>query len=576
MRPRSNRPSSLTLALALAALTSFQAGCAEPKGSAAATGTATPPAAAAATPASDDTLRIVVYGWPASLNPHLSVNTDDSWIFHQVFEGLVDVDAGGNYVGRLAKSWAFEADGKDLHFELREDVTWHDGQPFTSADVVWSYQSLRDHADASLQALVADVTSVEAKGDHAVVVHYREPFAPALSAWRVPILPAHLFPKDRKYEEASAAFRGIGTGPYAVAAVSERDSIELARNPAFSRPVPFFARVVFKLMTDTTSTLEVVREGNLDVTRMRPADWRFNTPDDRWGTVIDKVKNPGLGYSYIGWNQDGSNPFFTDRRVRRALSMMWNPTEGNAMYLADLGEIAFGPYPQSSRYFNPNFTPPVIDTNAASRELDQAGWSDHDGDGVRDRDGVPFRFKLLTLDSFPFTNEVAFALAQKLDTIGVKMEYVRVTFPDLLDRLQRGKFDAYILQWSGDMDPDLFPLFHSSQHEGGLNYVAYVNPEVDELLERGRRTLDPDKRVEIYRRLHEVIYQDQPYLFLYFAPTLWGVSTRLDGVEPHPAGLLTGWPGILAWRSTRPAAAIELAPEKPPVPNVGADGFLNE
>ncbi|MFN7975712.1 MAG: ABC transporter substrate-binding protein [Acidobacteriota bacterium] len=516
-------------------------------------------------PVSDDTLRIALIAWPATWNPLLSQNAVDEWVFHQVFEGLVDVDANEEFKARLAESWTFSADAKVLTFTLRDGVKWHDGQPFTADDVIFTFNAMKNDADESWRSLTVDVDSVTAPSPGKVVVTYKEPFAAALSMWTVPILPKHCFPAGKSFADASdpQLFKGIGTGPYRISATTFGDSIALERNPDFKRPAPFFRHVVFKMIQDTTEALKQIADGNLDVTRMRPADWRFNTNPEEWDPILKKTMCPSLGYLYIGWNQDGSNPFFSDLRVRRAMTLLWDGEKMKGERMSGLAAVAFGPFPAQSKYFSPKFTPLPHSIEDGKRELDAAGWIDHDGDGIRDRDGLPFKFKVLTIQGNLITDEIAFDFSDELKENGIQMEYVRVSYPELLARLRKGDFQAYISQWSGDFDPDyIFPLFHGSSDRQAGNYVGYVNPVVDELLLSGRRTTDPAKRVEIYQKLHETIYADHPYLFLFYAPTLWGTSTRLEGVKPFPGGPMLGDPGLLEWRSTRPAK--KPVPKAPP------------
>jgi peptide/nickel transport system substrate-binding protein len=245
---------------------------------------------------------------------------------------------------------------------------------------------------------------------------------------------------------------------------------------------------------------------------------------------------PSFGYNYIGWNE--ARAFFKDRRVRLAMTYSVNRPAIVEYIQKGYGKVITGPFYIYGKQNDPNIKPWPFDLEKAKQLLDEAGWIDHDGDGIRDKDGVTFRFKL----SYPSGSETAERIIKMIkdDTarIGVDVIPDPVEWSIFLERLNRGDFDAAFSGWGGTIESDPYQIFHSSQIQNrGNNRVGFSNAEADKLMEEARRTLDPDKRYELYHQFDRVIHEEQPYTFLVTRPSYTLLDKRFENAKVHKLGI---------------------------------------
>jgi len=225
--------------------------------------------------------------------------------------------------------------------------------------------------------------------------------------------------------------------------------------------------------------------------------------------------------------------------VRQAINLAIDKEEIVRGVLLGLGKVATGPYPEESWAYNPNVQPVPYDPAAATRLLAEAGWQDTDGDGILDKEGRPFEFTVLTNQGNEPRQRTAEIIQRRLEEVGIRMRIRVIEWATFVSEfIDRRRFEAILLGWSLSRDPDLYDIFHSSKTgEGEFNFVGYSNPEVDQLLIAGRRTFDEAKRREIYHRVHAILYEDQPYTFLFVPDALPIVHRRVRGIAASPIGI---------------------------------------
>jgi peptide/nickel transport system substrate-binding protein len=245
---------------------------------------------------------------------------------------------------------------------------------------------------------------------------------------------------------------------------------------------------------------------------------------------------PGTPFFYIGWNE--GTLFFADRRVRLAMTHIVDRDKVVSELAKGIGRVITGPYYIDGPQNDPNISPWPHDLARANELLDEAGWRDSDGDGIRDKDGVPFRFKFLYAVDAIIYERLARLLKDECAKAGIDVIADPTEWSVLLPRLSDRKFEAMVMGWGGDIVEDNYQLFHSSQiGNRGSNYVGFRNTDADALLEEIRRTINDDRRNELCHRLHRIIHDEQPYTFLYVRPELRLVDRRFENVRVHKLGL---------------------------------------
>jgi peptide/nickel transport system substrate-binding protein len=467
-----------------------------------------------------------------------------------VGDGLVDHDENLEVVPRLARDWEFSPDGRVLTFHLRPGVRFHDGAPLSSADVLFTYERVLDpecHAVGRLDAFLP-VERVEAPDPLTVRVTYSAPYAPALRAWEVAILPARL------YGEAGCADSPlnrapVGTGPYRFLSWEAGQRIVLEANPDYWGGPPDIDRFLFQIIPSQETSLQALLAGEIDYSRLTPEQWEAHGKRQSFASRFSTLRYTPLFHYYIAWRGDGSNPLFADPAVRRALTMALDRQGYVRSVLRGLGEVASSPFHPAVAGAGEPLPPLPYDPAAAADLLDGAGWRIDPASGLRTRNGVPFRFELLVYTGGRDHVQFSQVAQENLREIGIDMTIQRLDWQALLTRLREGDFQAALSGVEPGLDPDsVYGMLHSSQIDGGQNYAAFRDDLVDRLLEEGRRTLDPSVRESLYRRIAERVRTQEPYSFLFYPAVEGALARHVAGVKPSPQGILGWYPGAGGFR----------------------------
>ncbi len=476
---------------------------------------------------------------PATLNPITATDAYASRVNDYIYQSLLRRDEKTlELVPDLAESWDISADHLVYTFHLKRDIHWHDGKPFTARDVLFSFNRIRDpKVDAAhLRSYYRDITRLEMIDDYTVRYHYRIAYFRALEfCGSIPIVPAHLFKPGQDFNQHSIGRHPVGTGPYRFDHWDTGKEIVLVRNEKYWGKKPEIERIVFKIITDSTVALQVLKTGGLDLMGLRPIQWVKQTNSKRFHQQFRKLKYYLPSYSYIGWNL--RKPYFSDRRVRVAMTLLLNRKLILDKLLFGLGTVVTGNFYVNSPDYNKKIKPYPYDPDKAVQLLKQAGWEDHDGDGILDKDGRPFEFEFLLSAGSKFGEQLATILQQNLKQVGIRMSIHKLEWAVFIQNIQKHDFDACTLGWSLSWESDPYQIWHSSQAEKGSNFVGFKNAEADRIIEAARRELDRKKRALLYHRFHEIIHREQPYTFLFTPEALVAVARRFQNVHVYPMGL---------------------------------------
>ena len=473
-----------------------------------------------------------IVGRPNFINPLLSqFNEVDQDLTALIFEGLTRVAPNGTIQPRLAESWQISPDGVSYVFNLRRDVTWHDGWPFTADDVVFTVNAIKDpnyQGSPAMGDLWQTVTVVKLN-EHQVRFELREPLAAFIEFTTMEIAPAHLLSAVPAETLPLHPFNAnpVGTGPFMLKEVTLERAV-LETNPRYYGAHPFLREIRFHFFSSFNEALAALDRGDVQGVRSLHPELLAETRAQARLSIYSQADYSKLTLLIMN---DRSH-FFEDERVRRAMAhaidkqaLIDATHEGQA-------QAAEGPIFRASWAFDPNVNRPMFDPNAASALLDEAGWTDADGDGLRDKDGEPFSFVLLTNDR-PERIAVAQEISRQLEWLGIRAEVQKAGWTDLIENfLVPRNFHAVLAeQWSPNSDPDAYQFWHSSQIQGGLNFASWANRRADELLETARRTNDYEERRRLYSEFQQIFAESQPSILLFYPNFLYAVHSEVKGVR---------------------------------------------
>ena len=224
-----------------------------------------------------------------------------------------------------------------------------------------------------------------------------------------------------------------------------------------------------------------------------------------------------------------------DGRVRQAMTMLVDRQQIIDKIRFGLGQMGISHFNPSSREFNTSLKPLPYDPQRAAQLLDEAGWKDTNGDGIRDKDGVPFKFEFLASVGSTLAPQLMVILKEELRKVGIQMTERTIDFNVMTDSLQDHQFDATTAGWTSGLVTDPYQIWHSSSSKNrGSNYVSFNNPEADRLIEQARLEFDDEKRKQIYWRFQEIIHEEQPYTFLFYGQEAAAYSKRFQNTNFVP------------------------------------------
>ena len=477
------------------------------------------------------TLTVRLLSDVSSLNPWLSGRDNSAQaVTKLIFGGLIRLDNHFQPQPNLAARWTVSDDGTSLTFDLRRDVLWHDKQPFTAQDVVWSYNTLaRLPADNPALLHIQDtVLSVQAVDPVSYTVRFnlKKRYSPILADLSMPILPSHILTGTQADKLAASAFNAapIGTGPFAYADRSPGQSVTLKANERYFDGRPSVDRVAFLIAPDDKIAEGAIKDGSLMLAQLSPQAAERLVSGER-GTIRGGAYDEP-GYDFIAFNLRPPH-IFSDTRMRKAFALAID--KPGLVYTATggTGDPVWSDVSNSSWAYNPDVPKQGGDPGTARSILLENGWNDSNGDGIADKGGKPLEITLYVRTDDPVRRKAANLIAEQELRAGIKVNVQVADFNTaLLARLSPNSnppfdFDAMMLGWTRlGVDPDPFALFHSVQiptqaEPTLLNFTGFSAPEYDALVIQGRSTYDLAERKSIYKRTQEIIADQLPYYFLW-------------------------------------------------------------
>lgn len=458
-----------------------------------------------------------------------------------LFNSLLKYDQNLDLAGELAESWQVADDKKTITFKLKPDLQWADGKPLTSADILFTWQLITDENTHSPYASDYQlVTKAEAPDARTFIVHYSQPFAPALESWAsLQVLPKHKL-AGQDIRTTSFAQKPLGSHYYQLKEWRHGEYIKLEKNPKSVLGPANIDHLIERIIPDPAAQFLELMADNIDSMSMDPITYARIIPSrPPLQARLNQFKELGNSYTYLGFNLKRKP--FDDLRVRKAINYAIDKQEIiDGVYLG-LGITIASPYKPGTRWSNPDLIPYTFDPAKAKQLLAEAGFEDTNGDGVVDRDGKKLSFEILTNLGNKQREKTAVIIQRRLKEVGIETHIRTLEWASLLTNfIKPGDFDAVVMGWGLGLDPDQYNIWHSSQQKPGqFNFIGYNNPAVDKLLEQGRLEFDPEKRMQIYHEFAKVLYEDSPLVYLSAGYGLTAIHKRVQGImnPVPPAGV---------------------------------------
>jgi len=461
-----------------------------------------------------------------------------------VIETLMSMNLDTNeLIPGLATGYETNEDETEFTFTLRKGVKFHDGSDFTAEDVKFSFDAIfLDKYEAFVRrSFYANIKSVEILDPHKVKFTVAKPYFGNLNiAATLHIIPKSIYEKQSEANRLSKVI--YGSGPYKFEKWDQGKALTLVKNEdwwgrddAELSKRYLHDRIVFKFVKDSILRKSMLERGTVDFDDRIKAEHYVNKMNDApWGKTVykiaakNKVPKP---LSYIGLNNN--HPIFKDRVARLAVSHLVNRNFINEKFYYNMNDLATGPFRVGGDYKDPDVKPVAFDIKKAQEMLKSSGWEDTDKDGLLDKviDGKKIKFSFNLISANKETEKMLTVMKEDMKKAGVEMVINTVDWNALVKAKNERKFDALIMAWGGgDPDPDPTQIWHSKSFEGiGSNSIAYSNPEVDRLIDKGIKISDRNERIKVLKKVHKLIAEDAPYIFL-FEPKyqLYAVSGRVN------------------------------------------------
>ncbi|MDE2766179.1 MAG: ABC transporter substrate-binding protein [Chloroflexota bacterium] len=527
-------------------------------------------------------------GEPLTFNLALANDASSSGYLSYLFEGLTEASWLTDEIEpALAESWERSDDGLEWTFRLRRGVSWHDGEPFTARDVEFTFNRIIYNDDIPTSAREAFIfrymdeetgewtesrMSVSALDDYSVRFVLPAPFAPFLRSMGSAIYPEHIlapYVDAGTFEEAwnidTDPSEVIGTGPFTIASYAPDDRLTLRRNPnywkddAAGNRLPYIDEIVYLIVEELEEELALFQAGETDAHGVLGSEYPLLAPSQEAANFTIHRRGPGFGTTFLTFNVNPGTDVEGDDYVRAEARAWFNTREfrqaaahavdKEAIVAEALGGLGYPQWssisPAAGDFHNPDIPRYEYDLGAASALLDGLGWTDTDGDGVReDGQGNPIAFTIVTNEGNTVREEAARIVKDGLRAIGLDAEVEVIDFGDLVNQLLATyDWEAVIIGFTGSPDPYGGITFWHSDADFHLWYPRQPEPataweaEIDALYTAASQELNREERVRLYHRAQEIAAEQAPVIYTALSERMTAVRNVFGNITPTLYGL---------------------------------------
>ena len=525
---------------------------------------------------------------PLTFNLALANDAGSSGYLSYLFDGLTETSWLTDEVEpSLAESWEHSDDGLTWTFRLRQDVQWHDGTPFTARDVDFTFNRILYNDDIPTTDRGAfifryldangqwqeDRMTVTAVDDYTVECVLPSPFAPFLRSMGTAIYPSHILAPvvdagdfESFWDINTDPSEVIGTGPFTISEYVPLERVTLQRNPNYwlqdaeGNSLPYLDEVVYHIVPDFAAELSMFESRVTDYHGVLGEEYEALKSQEEAGNFTIHRRGPAFGTTFLTFNQNpGVNPetgeplispeklaWFQNVEFRRAVAHSVDKATIVEEIYEGLAYPQWAPVsPAAGDFHNPDIPRYEYDPARANAILDDLGWTDTDGDGIReDSDGNPIEFELITNTGNSVRGRVGTIITDGLADIGIRANYELIDFGDLVERITTSyAWDALIVGFTGGTDPHGGIVFWHSEEDFHLWYPNQPEPateweaEIDEMYVKGSQELDREKRIEYYHRAQELAAENLPVIYTTLSERLGAVRNVFGNTAPTLYGL---------------------------------------
>lgn len=505
------------------------------------------------------------------LNPILSSDNSSSTIHQLLYIGLLGTDPySGETIGEAATDWDVSEDGLTYTFHMRDDIFWSDGTALTANDFKFTYDAIASELVESPRKYMTElIGSIDVVDDYTVSVSFTENDCTALLNLGIGILPAHLFAADFSdvMDSSENQTPTVVSGPFMLSEWVKDDHVTLVPNATYYKGAPNVDAWIYRIFADESAELAAFLAGELEYTGVsaqyvsmiegriasgEPFSIRkfFDDGFSYLGLNMANPENPQIGWVDENedelwnegepWQEQEAHPILKDKAVRQAIAYSVDVTNIiNKVIFGQGARMVTNVLPGIEWAFNAGIEGYDYDTEMAEQILDDAGWVDSNGDGVRDKDGVELHLRLMTNQGNEIRENIVTIVKDNLDGIGFDIELEVLEWGTVVGSLLGQTFDIVMIGWTGvgsDPEDSVFWLYRNDEPGAGFNFVSYYNEEIEQLLVDARIVpgCSVEDRGALYNQVQEILVDDAVYIFLYvpLANTVW--NNRLGGIDPAP------------------------------------------
>jgi peptide/nickel transport system substrate-binding protein len=475
-------------------------------------------------------------GTPQYINPLYATGSDvDADLTRLLFSGLMRTDRDGALVPDLAESYTVSEDQKTYTFTLRSNALWHDGEPVTSADVLFTIEAIQNpeyHSPLSVSFAGAGITAPDPS---TIVITIDEPFSPLLGALTVGILPQHLW-SDVVPQNAPLStwnIKPIGSGPFMFSKLVKDTrgalkSYTLVRNESFYRGTVYLGEFTMKFYGDIYELTDALRNKNIEGASVLSAQDAQSLADD--GVI--HLGSPRLSQFTAAFFNEKHSTIIANDDIRAALAQATDRTLVAQAATGNLATPIASPILSDMPGFDASTTVPAGDLEGAKALLEAEGWTIAEGATLRAKDGATLSFSITTLDS-PDLLAAATELQKQWSALGASVQILTVDQSTLQnDVIKNHDYDVLLAGERYGIYPDLYPFWHSSQTTyPGLNLCGFADRDVDAAIVAARTSTDPQKAVEASQLFVTAFSEAIPAIMLYQPSYVYGVSPKLHNTD---------------------------------------------